>query len=116
MSKKGAKIEELFLCLKRGGGLTKNEVHFAVQYTYVLFIGSTGKGPPIHRDTSMPPEILDTVHLYGFYAMQKSMLSVTLAAGIGQQGSVSPTYGRVRRAFVRHFVLGGWGGGGRGLL
>ncbi len=54
----------------------------------------------------------------GYYAMQKSMLSVTLAAGIGRQGSVSPTYGfesdRVQRAFVRHFVFGRWGWGGGG--
>jgi hypothetical protein len=65
--------------------------------------------------TCRAPEILDIVHdIYVYYAMQKSMLSVTLAAGIGQQGSVhavSPTEsylwfesGRVRRVFVRQYL------------
>ncbi len=73
---------------KTGGGLTKNEVHFDVLFMFYLLVLQV-KGP-IH---CMPPEILDIVHdIYGYYAMQKSRLSVTLAAGIDQQGSVQSSY------------------------
>ncbi len=69
--------------------------------------------------TCNAPEILDTVRdIYGYYAKQKSMLSVTLAAGIGQQGSGSPTYGfESDRAFAESICqtfcfwrVGGWEG------